>query len=204
MFKPSQMTFPIAPIKNIEDMTFCNRCNNHLYNKTIVFDKNLLRSYRICDSFEYHALEFACPYCERWVPFDKNKLIKSYTASFKLSEFKRNDWIQCKKDLYSKYPENIARYLFKFLRGERYYQVISFYWRDQFTKLELVWLDDQIDKLINNLECVDNIRVADSSRKKQVRRYKKQQQLGCCGSLDTAKYCSTNGKTYLIGCNYGH
>lgn len=51
--------------------------------------------------------------------------------------------------------------------------------------------------------CVDNYRVARLGSSTQMRRYRKQQKNGCCGSFDEVRK-GPDGQKYLIGCNYGH
>lgn len=59
-----------------------------------------------------------------------------------------------------------------------------------------------IDHEIEDLECVDNVRVALKSDSESVKRYEEAASRGCCGSFN--KEFDINGKIYLIGCNYGH
>jgi len=50
--------------------------------------------------------------------------------------------------------------------------------------------------------CTDNYRVADVSIRKDMQRYRKQRDSGCCGSID--KEVSIMGRKFMIGLNYGH
>jgi hypothetical protein len=67
------------------------------------------------------------------------------------------------------------------------------------------WANNEFRKIIEteDLEYVDNYRVADIKKSSQVRRYKKQKENGCCGYFDT-KLTGPDGRVYLLGCNYGH
>jgi hypothetical protein len=63
-------------------------------------------------------------------------------------------------------------------------------------------IEAAIEKSFGDLECVDNVRFARVSSRKDMRRYRAQQQSGCCGSTDHVE--EINGEKYLIGCNFGH
>lgn len=51
-------------------------------------------------------------------------------------------------------------------------------------------------------DCMDNKRVADMSKRLEVKRYKKMKDDGCCGFHD--EIIEYKGKRYLFGFNYGH
>jgi hypothetical protein len=63
-------------------------------------------------------------------------------------------------------------------------------------------LNAEIRRMTEKLDCVDNIRVARTDDKKQLRLYREQQKAGCCGRHDQT--VTIDGRSYLIGCNYGH
>lgn len=52
------------------------------------------------------------------------------------------------------------------------------------------------------LECVDNIRFAETSKPGEMRRFRRAERQGCCGSIN--RYVIVGTKQYIIGCNYGH
>lgn len=60
----------------------------------------------------------------------------------------------------------------------------------------------EFEKLTADLDCVDNRRVAEVGNKKHMSQYRYQQRNGCCGSTDTTVV--VEGRTFAIGCNYGH
>lgn len=66
------------------------------------------------------------------------------------------------------------------------------------------WADGRIQALAEGESCVDNYRVALKGNTAQMRRYRRQQAAGCCGFHDTEEVCPIDGKTYLIGFNFGH
>jgi hypothetical protein len=55
----------------------------------------------------------------------------------------------------------------------------------------------------DELECMDNLRIARIGNKAQEETYFYRQAGGCCGFMDTIKMCSS-ARQYRIGCNYGH
>lgn len=60
----------------------------------------------------------------------------------------------------------------------------------------------------NDERCVDNYRMARCSNSAQMRRYRRQQANGCCGSFDEVvemwNIKKMRFEKYLVGCNYGH
>jgi len=60
----------------------------------------------------------------------------------------------------------------------------------------------ELDDLAEDRDCVDNYRIADVSKRKDMRRYRKQRDSGCCGSVD--KEVSIMGRKFMIGINFGH
>ena len=63
-------------------------------------------------------------------------------------------------------------------------------------------LADAQEDMTKNLDCADNIRIADISKPNEVAHYLTARDHGCCGSEDRLVYCQD--KLYLMGCNYGH
>mgnify|MGYP000443873010 CR=1 FL=1 len=71
---------------------------------------------------------------------------------------------------------------------------------------EADWLAAQIDKQTawaEQLDCVDNVRLACDLDDPSVRGYQYQEESGCCGSFDTY-FVSPAGIRYSFGFNYGH
>ena len=66
------------------------------------------------------------------------------------------------------------------------------------------WILSRLDALSKDEFCVDNDRWADKAKGNAVRRYYKQRSTGCCGFHDTEEVCPIDGKTYLLGFNFGH
>lgn len=56
--------------------------------------------------------------------------------------------------------------------------------------------------LIQDLDCVDNWRVARKDNPEEVRAYETARDDGCCGFYDTEVL--VDGVIFMIGCNYGH
>lgn len=63
-------------------------------------------------------------------------------------------------------------------------------------------IDREISRMTADLDCVDNIRFAAMNSRKDMRRYRAQQDEGCCGSHD--EEVTIYGRKFMIGCNYGH
>lgn len=52
--------------------------------------------------------------------------------------------------------------------------------------------------------CIDNTRWAEMRISSQMRRYRRQQENGCCGRHDEVVTHPATGRRFLIGFNYGH
>jgi hypothetical protein len=65
------------------------------------------------------------------------------------------------------------------------------------------WLFSYIEKIVDD-PCRDNYRCALVGNRKQERRYQKQKESGCCGSIDEKVICPIDNKEYWVGCNHGH
>lgn len=66
------------------------------------------------------------------------------------------------------------------------------------------WAYSKLEELQRDCDFVDNSRVARKGNTAQVRRYKRQRDNGCCGFHDSEAVCPIDGKTYLLGFNFGH
>lgn len=75
-------------------------------------------------------------------------------------------------------------------------------WEDRYSPRIVGWVYEIINAEVND-NCIDNIRCARVGDGKQVKKYYRQQEHGCCGSYDVVRR-GPDGKRYLIGCNYGH
>lgn len=76
---------------------------------------------------------------------------------------------------------------------------------DQVLPREIVrWAEQALTRLEMDCDFVDNRRVALRGNTGQVRRYKAQRARGCCGFHDSEEVCPVDGKTYLLGFNFGH
>lgn len=60
----------------------------------------------------------------------------------------------------------------------------------------------ELDDLAEGKDYVDNRRFAAVKSRADMRRYRKQRDSGCCGSID--KEVSIMGRKFMIGCNFGH
>lgn len=67
-----------------------------------------------------------------------------------------------------------------------------------------VLLERAIETMLKNLDepCVDNVRFTAVNDRKEMKRYNRQREEGCCGSHDEEILIC--GKKFMIGCNYGH
>lgn len=76
------------------------------------------------------------------------------------------------------------------------------------TPKEVAWLYQELNKLAAGEPCVDNYRAARMWVSSQMRRFRKQEADGCCGSVNIVVKNPNpikKGKDmYLIGINYGH
>lgn len=66
------------------------------------------------------------------------------------------------------------------------------------------WAYSRLEELKDGEPCCDNSRVALRGNTSQVRRYNHAKASGCCGFCDVVEVCPVDGKTYLLGFNYGH
>jgi len=77
---------------------------------------------------------------------------------------------------------------------------------EQFLSKDIArWAERRIQEEVEELEatCVDNWRVARLGNSPQMRRYRRQQKRGCCGSHDIIRK-GPDGNKYMLGFNYGH
>jgi hypothetical protein len=70
---------------------------------------------------------------------------------------------------------------------------------------ELTWAWNKLEECIfqNDLDCSDNIRIADVDDTEEMKQYEQIAEKGCCGSFEEV-IIHPNGKKIMIGCNYGH
>lgn len=77
-------------------------------------------------------------------------------------------------------------------------------WRDALPAKIVAWAEDRLAELYAGEDCVDNMRVALKSDAEQVGLFEEQRRRGCCGSSEFEEVCPVDGRTYLLGFNYGH
>lgn len=77
------------------------------------------------------------------------------------------------------------------------YDLDGRYGRDVATMLRY-----EIRKMTEDLDCVDNVRVAAEDNRMEMNHYRWRKSHGCCGSVDTVAF--VHGRRFAIGCNYGH
>jgi hypothetical protein len=199
MFVPSQQQFPIAPVPvEIDHLKWCSICNNGSPWNQIFAPMNVASgSYAIING----KVNTVCKSCRRYVGLDHSSelFLKGWLPGLSKAE-----WQDYKQFLRQRVPLHIARHLYEAARQERYFQATTHHWEDFFSPMEIRWLKKQFRDLTWDLDFVDNYRVADKAKRNQVRRYKKWQARGCCGSVDVERFCWFNLRTYLLGCNYGH
>jgi hypothetical protein len=65
------------------------------------------------------------------------------------------------------------------------------------------WLTKYIYMQVIDEECIDNLRWADVTLPQELAAYNTAKDGGCCGSFD-GEVKAPDGKTYKVGCNYGH
>lgn len=68
------------------------------------------------------------------------------------------------------------------------------------------WLQEQIRDMrsLEDLYYIDNERVAEVGNEEGERAYKEKVKAGCCGFYDREVTHEPSGRTFKIGCNYGH
>jgi hypothetical protein len=89
------------------------------------------------------------------------------------------------------------------IKQERYRRRMKPPQANDYGELQL-YLTRELEQIIktNDLDYVDNFRFADVKIRKDVRRFRKQAETGCCGSFETE--VTVGGRRFLVGCNYGH
>lgn len=107
------------------------------------------------------------------------------------------------KQVFSKLPGVEGRILRKLLRGEVLGWGIGD-WSTSIAPAIAQWATGRLGNLSKNHDYVDNQRVACIRNSPQKRRYRRQKDRGCCGSVDVVEKCPIDGKTYRLGFNYGH
>jgi hypothetical protein len=70
------------------------------------------------------------------------------------------------------------------------------------TTLEKAWNTLYYHIGLDELECADNMRVANMSNQAETDAYDDAIDQGCCGSFDIT--VKIDNITFMIGCNYGH
>lgn len=149
------------------------------------------------------SLQVVCSGCGCWTGFDYCDFREEigFVAS-------RTPPRSFKAMLFARFPSHVARHLYDRLRAARHREIQERGWEQYFDGDELRWLERKLASLEkeSGVSFVDNRRVAQKNKPRQVRRYKKQQADGCCGSFDTevTRLTLRGLKTYLIGFNYGH
>lgn len=80
-------------------------------------------------------------------------------------------------------------------------------WEETMTPEEVSWLRAEMRELTND-PCTDNYRAARMWTSSQMRRFRKQEDRGCCGSINKVvknpRPIIKGKDLYIIGCNYGH
>lgn len=68
------------------------------------------------------------------------------------------------------------------------------------------WIANKIVKLVHKMkvDCVDNYRWAEITNRPDMRRYRRAQRRGCCGSIDVEVIYFWSRRKFMIGFNYGH
>lgn len=152
-------------------------------------------------------LQITCGGCLCWRGFDWT----SWRLDKKIREEETNDvyWQSLFKYIRIEFKEqHIARFVCKKVKSWRYQNKLAseiFDWERDLPADDVSWAQDEISELFprEKYDCMDNVRVADKSMKRSVRRYRKQQSNGCCGSCDI-EVPRGDGRVFMIGCNYGH
>ena len=74
------------------------------------------------------------------------------------------------------------------------------------TAEERQWAYEQLQNLIDSeeLDYVDNYRVAEVGDSAEEAEYERIRDEGCCGSVNQVYTHPTTGKQILVGCNWGH
>jgi hypothetical protein len=205
MFQPSKTTFPIAPLpRPYEPGTRCSECKtgpewNWFDRMDSMAASNVPAGAYIIDN---NQVKQVCGTCRKYIPVDR------WTSPLFLQGWlpdkTKEEWKTYHDYLFTTVPKHIATFLYHDARTRCYQQRIEFNWEQQFSSREVEWLNQQFHELTKDLDCVDNLRAARRDKKRQVRRYWKIAENGCCGSKNVELFCAWNSQTYLLGCNYGH
>lgn len=201
MFQPSRTGFPIAPTpRPYEPGTRCSECKTDP--RWDWFDpRRMAGPHIVAGSYDIDngRLVQVCGTCRRYVAVDHNS---NLFLQGNLVKKTREEWRAYRRLLLEHLPQYVADYQYATMRQMRYDQLIEYRWEDHFGPTEVEWLQQQFADLTSELSCCDNYRAARKDRPNQVKRYWKQAEQGCCGSMDVERV--RKEVVYLIGCNYGH
>jgi hypothetical protein len=181
----------------MEHNSICPECKGHYYTWTE-------QAWTIPESgYVIHkgSVKQVCKSCRRYIRLEHSSEL--FLQGWLPSKSKQ-EWRTYHDYLFATVPKHIAAHLYHEMRTRRYEQQIQFNWEDQFSPREVAWLNEQFLELTKDLDCVDNYRAADRSKKRQRKRYWKKAAEGCCGSKNVERFCPWNLQTYILGCNYGH
>lgn len=139
-----------------------------------------------------------CPECRRW---ERLQQAEPYFP-LGLARKTKSWWNEFRVMVFETQPQHIAEHIYRANRKRFYEARTEFSWKRQFPPFEVGLLCEILREIEADFDCVDNERVADKSKKRQRKRFWKQAETGCCGSH--YEEVELNGKTYMVGFNYGH
>jgi hypothetical protein len=102
-------------------------------------------------------------------------------------------------------PSHVARHIYDVARRRHADEIRDLGWEryfDDFASPTLAELREVLAELKTGRDFIDNERVAEKGKPRQMRRYRRQQAHGCCGRFDVE--VKLHGRTFLMGFNHGH
>lgn len=145
-----------------------------------------------------------CPACRHWRWLNQKQfgnLIGDLTSA--------EHWKECQRRIFKTIkPEHLARRFVDEIRKERHDArviVARFDWERDMSPDDVRWVLSAVQEHFKSelTNCMDNVRAADKSKSRQRRAYERLKSNGCCGYSDV-EVPRGDGRTFLIGCNYGH
>lgn len=146
-------------------------------------------------------LQHACVCEKRWVSFDYRECFRGMGfVAGKTPPRKFRDVI-----FGARLPSHVARHIYDLARRRHAAELRDLGWEryfDDFASPTLAEIRTVLDELKIGHDFIDNERVAEKGKPRQMRRYRRQQARGCCGRFDVE--VKLQGRTFLMGFNWGH
>lgn len=100
------------------------------------------------------------------------------------------------------FPPHVMHHLAKDLRRASV-EAAAKEWADVLPRRIVDWAHGELSSHAADEPCVDNSRVARVGISSQMRRFRRQEATGCCGSASFERV-GPDGNRYILGYNYGH